>query len=289
MTEQAVLEALGHELFKGQAINHDAWTLKDKAWVKQRAIEWKELKTQLSHDYLDLSRTQLKALENYYLKGKVPKFNSSSLVTISLVYLCWLHPDQTDENWQLIKDVIWLIGGEYAKEHHRLSIELVMGGGYCEDEGFPNGLMGGLEERIFNFLIDDVECQYVKFNCDERLTKFGDVEARPYAKVFDCCGFDTFLTYEDRYTGRHDVWQYDRPLEYWYASLRKEKIESVIGNHRKKNKLLRFLDAVAQYDVVSDPTHHKSIYVKKVRKILNERPIPSQLQALWEEAKSKVE
>ncbi len=41
MTTEAELEALGHELFKGKAINHQAWRLDDKVWVKQREGDWK--------------------------------------------------------------------------------------------------------------------------------------------------------------------------------------------------------------------------------------------------------
>ncbi len=290
MTDQATLEALGHELFKGKAINHQAWKLDDPDWVKQREELWeKDIDRRIKSDYLDLSKTKVRTYERYFLQGKIPKFNPETLVSVNLAFMCWLHPDHSDENFQLIKGVIWLIGGEYAVEHYRQSIPLICGGGFMPEEGYPGGLMGDLAIRIFELLVDeDISNPFVKFNYDERLTKLAGYEKAPYSNAFEYATGSTFITNPDSYTCTNYVWQYDRPLEYFYASIDEDEIDAVFARKASLRGLNKYLKALAEFDSTVDPSHYKSIYVEKVRKIFNERPLPEKFKEHWEEAKQNA-
>jgi len=86
------LEELADALFKGKAINGDAWRLDDNDWVKQRAERWRVLKKELLHPYNEINKTKIKTLERYFLKGKIPRFNITADISISLGFMCWLHP-----------------------------------------------------------------------------------------------------------------------------------------------------------------------------------------------------
>ncbi len=289
MLEQSELEELGHELFKGKAINYQAWKLDDKVWVRQRKKDWEPIKKRLEH--IELPKNKIKTYEKYFLTGKVPRFNVQTLVSVCLLYMCWWHPDQSEKNWQLIKNVIWLIGGEYAIAHYEDSIEAMSKAGwpnlFIEEEGFPDGFMMGLEERMFNFIIDDdIENPFVKFNYDERKTKFCGYEDLPYSGAYHG-GFSTgtWLTNADSCSNRYVTWQYDRAIKYWYASLTNTQVERDLQRRGSVIALERSLNAIAKYDDKSKPDHYKSIYVNKVRKILNEKPIPEKLKEMWEEAK----
>ena len=201
------------------------------------------------------------------------------------------NPDQSVDNWQLIKDVIWYVGGDYMDDHHKQSIRLITGGGtvYSKEEGFSDGFMGGLELQLFDLLIDDdFDSPYVKCNHGEKLFKFGGSEAVPYGNIFIAALATGWIINPDEATHPYFIWQYDQPLEYWYRSITDKKVRDTLNHRGSSIALRRSLSRIAAYDTSLKPEHNKSLYVEKVRKILNERPIPENMQELWSEAKESV-
>jgi len=137
-------------------MNINAWKTDDKAWLKARRAGWKEVKTTL--DRLTGVRGQdKKFLKQFYMSGEIDIDEMTNAfgrrvvdperplypMEASTLLECWLTADQSDENWQQIKEKY----GERKLYHscRRLLESLA----YYPETG---SLFGGLEERLYRFL-----------------------------------------------------------------------------------------------------------------------------------------
>ncbi len=126
------------------------WKTDDKAWMKQRRAQWKQVKECLNK--LDLSEKGfLKPLKSYYLTGEYPddkEYPMSRLEYAPLIEI-WFDPEQTEENWQQIKskyaDWKWSDAKRRFKEIAR---EL----GFAYMTGSEESFFAGLEHRIYRFM-----------------------------------------------------------------------------------------------------------------------------------------
>ena len=133
-----------------------AWKTDDKDWMKARRAGWKEVKMTL--DRLTGVRGQdKKFLKQFYMSGEVDidamveEYGRRAVnpekplqpMDAPVLLECWLTADQSEENWQNIKDSYadW----ELQDSCRRLLESLA----YYPETG---ALFGGLEERLYRFL-----------------------------------------------------------------------------------------------------------------------------------------
>ena len=176
----------------GKVPNQSSWLLGDKKWLGDRKKAWQEIKKRLvdknmSHLESDgaTPKRKLRIYERYFLKGELPAFDPLSDVPVCLLFLVWWHPVDSDANWQLIKEVIRHIGGEYSRSHYSDSVNMLIENsgsiGFVEADGYPNGFFQGNEERLFNYFInDEVKDKLVAFDPQHPQDKFANNEQAVY-------------------------------------------------------------------------------------------------------------
>ena len=202
------------------------------------------------------------------------------------MFLVWWHPDQSDENWNTIKQIIQHLGGSYAQFHYNDSIDILLTNvtslASIPADGFNTGFMMGEEERVWNFLIDDdVNNDEVYFIAEKSQRKFGRHSDVKYRMGI---GMTNWLTNSEGYVNRYALWQYDSCINYWYSSLTERRIDKAFKKNDVKS-WQRYFDALVHFDAETDPDNFRSVYVNKIRKILDEKPIPAKLEKLWESTK----
>lgn len=304
------LDELARNLLdKGIVPNQHEWKVSDEQWVKHRKKEWLSVEKRLTHECMvhvdsvngKTPKNRMRIYEKYFMKGLIPAFNPSGEVAVCLLFLLWWHPDQSDDNWQLLNDVVRHVGGLYARNHYSDSINMLIGNagsvlGFSPAAGFEDGFLQGKEERALQFFLGrDIGSNLVLFDKEKEQNKFGNHMDVIYRGGV---GMTHWLTNSIKNINRYVIWQYDTYLEYWYENLTEENLEKLLvsnnedSNMRKKSKkreeegLRMYLETLAGFDANSDASNFRKVFVEKVRKILNERPIPSLLKNMWEEAKA---
>jgi len=137
-------------------MNTSAWKTDDKAWMKARRASWKEVKNTLDR-LTGVRGRDKKFLKEFYMSGEI---DIDAMVKVygrrvvdpeRLLYPmeaatlleCWLTANQSDENWQHIKEKY----GE-RKLYHSCRRLLESLDYYPEAGSF----FSGVEERLYRFL-----------------------------------------------------------------------------------------------------------------------------------------
>jgi len=140
-------------------IDISAWKTDDKAWMKERRAGWKDIKNTI--DQLTSVRGRdKKFLKTFYLTGEINIDEMRKVfgrrwtdpdkpflpMEASILYECWLTADQSDDNWNRIKE-------SYEERRSRAMYdscrEFLGTLDYYPESG---ALFGGLEERLYHFL-----------------------------------------------------------------------------------------------------------------------------------------
>ncbi len=132
-----------------------AWKVDDKAWMKARRAQWKEVKKSLDETFYYLKKGRdYRHLKSFFLTGRLSEeqarkdfwqFNPETPlrgIETSVMLECWLTADQRPENWEAIQrknplDLYW-------DSRHRFR---EMFAKYPE----TGTIFGGLEKRLYEF------------------------------------------------------------------------------------------------------------------------------------------
>jgi len=277
------LEGNAVNFFKGRMINRGAWKDDDAGWMARRGQEWEHLRPRM--EYLQTPKRKLKQYESYFMTGKLPRAHPyEDEPAICLFYLLWWHPDRSDENWHEIRETIRHIGSnvqlfeEYPlfwTQHYEASkAAFLVGAGrwsnMAPDEGFRGGFMDGLEERMLNFLID-VDA------IDASLMIYGMSPA-------------FWLREDDSRSNPHALYQYDKFINRWYDCVSSGQHDQYLKDERRRTSILEFLNAVAEFPLDQrKPDHFKAVFVRKIRGILDNQPLPDEFRKLWREIRQSVD
>ncbi len=154
-------------------MNMDAWNTKDKSWVKQRKQDWQDILIRLQHSE-EFTKKQLKSFESYYLRGREPKWDIQfDNDPLPLIIRLWLHPDQSEENWNRIRDAVLnypdpMVIHDSLSESFKIYYEADNAVSYSGHHKTPNSFMNGLEEKMYLILYGSPESsEYMKFHGEE--------------------------------------------------------------------------------------------------------------------------
>jgi hypothetical protein len=259
------------------------WKYKDKVWLAARQESWLPIQQclVLSGRY---TQKELKIFEDYYLKGKEPKWDRQwGDDPIPLIYRLWFDPSQSLENWQSIMDEVLAYPDPTQIEPIlRETYDVLWEGNnittYSGRSGAPDGFMGGLEEKFFNFLMGAPEAG------DFIFYRGGQFYKRLIFNDGYYWGMAEWLNLK-RLQNSYKINRYS--LEYWYCRLSDEQMQALQESEGGIKHLLQYLRAVASYPEPdsSNADFVRQDYCRKVRDILNNRPLPELMQQLWEKTK----
>lgn len=80
-----------------------AWKVDDKDWMKMRKEAWKSIKPKID-SLIFLEKDQKKALKSYFLKGEEDVAFPLNKMHAAPLLEMWLHPDQSEQHWEIIKN-----------------------------------------------------------------------------------------------------------------------------------------------------------------------------------------
>ncbi len=284
MTDE--IEKIAQDLFDGIIPDKEAWKIKDKRWMSERAKQWPQYEKRLLK--ADLKKNIVSKCKKYYLKGQLTPYEDE--INVCMLLLVWFHPNKSDDNWDLIKRAIQEMGTKwnYARDHYKESVELYKTGQndyFCEKDGFKSGFFMGEEINLWYFLFGvNAKILNIKFDGENEINKFLDIRYT----FQGCIGMNHWLNNKNKKTiNKFTIYACDCYLEYWYGSLSDDNLTQLFETHpraRRPNKLIDafkdYLKVILTYETDTAPECFKSIYVQKVRKILNERPLSKSMQAI---------
>lgn len=269
----------------------DRWLIKDKEWMSERKSQWADIYVRLVQSER-FTKKQLKAYEAYFLKGKEPKWNKDyDEDPIPLLFRLWFDPNQSKENWEVIRNSVLnypdtMMISEILRESFEILEEANDHVTYSGLHSTPEGFMAGLECRIYEFmhgLVDDPGI--IKYQ-NEEFTITRLFHTGYYLNNYK-------WLHQKTLANKYKLNQYK--LEYWYNALSDDdcaKLEKLrpSGESRLSNVLL-YLETVQTYKYLPSDTidQTRAEYCRKVRDILDNRPLPKKMAQWWKEAKTKID
>ncbi|MCX4028255.1 hypothetical protein H0A36_06165 [Endozoicomonas sp. SM1973] len=273
-------------------VRNEAWLLQDKQWMRARKEQWKYLEKKVKKTDA-FNRKQRGYLKDYFLKGIRPEYDYiDNPMPIPLLFMLWFHPDHSEACWDKIIKYIWKMPDDIIYEHYRFSIDIFRKNAgspfdYFPEEGFSDGFMGGLEERIFILLFGEKFKTHIYISNKWQLN-FEDIQLYPARWFYQII----WLNKSINKTNPTVYWQYDHAVNACIEHLQNEDIKAFLGLHkpgfserkeRAKTRFYEYLNVLAS-DNYPEGEFRKR-YIQKMRAKLDEGNIPPLLDELWQKAK----
>jgi hypothetical protein len=258
------------------------WKSNDPEWKSMRTSEWKIIQGNLEKVIKNLNKKQIKALERYFLTGKESKnkvlFADKKRVDgIPLIFKLWFHPDRSKDNWEKLATGVTLF--DYLESLRILNYHVAFSG---SNEIFTSyGLMGGLEQQIFEFLLGNGQ---KKRNV---ISPYGE------QKELDLYEYKVSL---QTMTSRMATWLFapnSNPyalcqymLDYWFDELAfvNDGWLSEHSNERNLWKLFIRVFCFVEPSGLSGEDTPQRRFAEKFKKMLDSRELPDFVKRIWLDA-----
>jgi hypothetical protein len=244
-----------------------------------RATEWQAVKSRLEYSGRH-TKKEIKVFEIFFIKGQEPDWEQKGDDPIPLIYRLWFSPDHGKDAWQKIVDKVFSYHSWQAKnsihESRKILSEEAGSDRYCGVDGAPVGFMGGLEEKIFNFLTGNFETGVFLSFEGERLYEVG---------VFNISYYLSLLRWLEKNENANPFNLFHYAHEFWYAAMSDGSVKKVVQDG-KGDFVKKYFSLVAQYisrNEVSDLDRLE--HCRKIFEILEGRKIPALFADWWAAAK----
>ncbi|WP_448680762.1 hypothetical protein [Pseudomonas nicosulfuronedens] len=176
-----------------------------------RKDEWEKYRASLSFSGRH-PKSDLKMLENYFLKAKEPT-GAYMGDPIPLVYRLWLAQDPSEAGWEAVYSSFMQLSLRSAKaslcESRSIFFEEAASGRYNGVDGAPLGFFSGQEERLFRFF------------CSRQLS-----DGTPLFGDYDVWGFRTYMElilWLNGDANANPFILYRYMMDFWFSSLESER------------------------------------------------------------------
>lgn len=295
-------------IYKFPEMDTSFWKTKDKDWMAQRKSEWPRIEEMLKGHKASRG---ISIAKQYYLHGKLPDWDKlrdweNHSRHLDLFLFLWMHPKQDKAFLKTLRDqyaksvVIKRedIGAGYgllfepattyacqqndALKHNEL--ELPINIFYSGDNEFYfDVLMEDVE-----YLNDELEFLYMDGYAPERLVV--GVPTIPFSYISSMSRW--LCLNEMRALNKDMLFQYDRPLEWWYDCRTHD--ENYFDNRgqaaKRRQNFHKYLYRIFNFDTDKEGDTCRTRFVRKMRRMLDEREFISEVKQMWEDVKAgKVE
>ena len=261
------------------------WNIKDKHWMAQRKNEWLLVREILERTLL--TKKEIKQVEKYFLKGKDSE-------EVLFVFKLWFHPDDSDENWQKLRDEVTSSNFIDSRNLYKQSL---INPSYQNEAMKIYGYMGDKEKRIFDVLFRSGDEQDVyRFINNEGYYDKASVILESNIFNFAYLSSMLFAWLRTDKPNTHCVIQF--MVEDWYNLFR----EAIGGDPRfvrilkliyirkhQDTSLAKKLDLELYDYELPELEGYRLTTAKQLYNILEQRPIPSELVPVWENIKHQAE
>lgn len=280
-------------------IDTSFWLTKDKIWMAERRANWVNLESMLG-EYK--SKKGLSVLKQYYLKGKMPNWESfkewnSYNRHLDICSLIWMHPSWDKNvlsnlrNDYLNSKLIVLNDVKCGFEMFFGDMELATYMSYSSEEEmiWPNS--EGHNEEIFDVLIGDFSTTEYTIYCGNPTSAFRQIPhpvySLPKGRLITLQSMAKLLNIENMYPVNEDfIYQYDAPLEWWYRGASVDFENFKIGMRNPLRVLMDPLRTINSFDVDREGDTCRSRFVTKIRDILDNREFQGGVNEAWKDVKA---
>jgi len=286
-------------------IDTSFWKLDDKVWKEARKQDWLRIEPMLASTKSSRGKT---AIKQYFLTGKMPdweKFSQweNSERHVDIFIFLWLHPSWDEAVLSPLRDEYmafdWLAEGDIDVGFNNfLSWSTIMAcQGYAnvpEEDHKHELVTDGHNELLFKVLMGDM-------NKQEYTLDFSKVYYPPYSRTFKLPKSQLRLVNEMgrwlcinkmRPINEDMLFQYDQPLEWWYASCTKDEDYFVKQAQQEAHRefFRKALYRFHHFDTEKEGDTCRTRFVHKIRKILDEREFINEFKQMWHDVKAgKIE
>jgi hypothetical protein len=284
-----------------EKIDTSYWETKDQDWVAQRQAQWPSLERVLAPSR---RKSELNTIKDYFMRGKMPNWKKYKEWDgddrhVDLKMFLWLHPSDDHE---VLKDLYRI----YMESDLINELDVIKGYGSFVSheflsatsskktiEEYPFPFMGTKNIILFRVMFEDVE-----YATDRIRSLVGgqanyDKKAR---EIIEFLGYHHFLHIrrwllqnKTLQLCTNSLYQYDEVLEWCLATLtpNKEK-EFSEGLHTREylQAFQRTLYCLHHFDTEKEGDTCRTRFIRKIRKILDERTFVPEFKQMWEDTKA---
>jgi hypothetical protein len=242
----------------------------------------------------------LTAVKQYFLKGKLPDWEKFAewgdyQGHVDLFVLLWLHP-----SWD--RGLLTTLRDEYIASDKVIYRDVSIGftgflnagtvfasQDYTGDSEIPFPYTDGHNELLFDIIMGDLSKTQYNLGRFGTFIKGQPVYDVPRSELFAILEMSHWLFIREMKPINNDMlFQYDRPLEWWYQSC--EKDENYFSKQAQesvyRSLIEKSLYRIYHFDTQAEGDTCRTRFVYKMRKILDEREFISEFKTMWEEVKS---
>lgn len=293
------------------------WQPKDRVWVAQRELEWRELEKLLY--VLDKNKKAKGIIKRYFFKGELPDWKAlkdwgDSRRHLDLMLFLYAHPSKDGKLLRALRD-------EYLRVRYISESDVSMGfASLCAGIGFIDACSGGVRyfhtsdlEKDIPHLVDELlpgtetfessrGIVVHTFHSNERL--FEVMWPDPAQRTI-CFGKDSseismlrrpmelnhlwemsnwLCLQKPLNSGAQDMlYQYDKPLLAWYNHCFQEEISN---DAQCLELLLVALYRIHTFDSVTEGESPRTVFVRKIRTLFDNQEFSASFKCAWEHVKS---
>jgi hypothetical protein len=279
-------------------IDTSYWKLDDKDWVADRKAQWNRIEPMFQGS-AHKSKKGLGIIKKYFLKGEIPDFKALYEWNgwerhLDLFCFLWLHPENDEVLLAELRDL-------YVNLPHVLSDDVSIGisiflsfadvranDEYTEAE-LPTILnTNGHNEMYFRLMMGDSNGAYRGTHKGNRWK----VDRITLRFISQLSHMTRLLCNKTVNKINEDVlYQYDSYLDFWYGCI--DQNEDCFEGKRGERRVPiaeKALYRIHNFDTEKEGDTCRTRFVKKMRKILDEREFIPQFKQMWADVKAdKIE
>ena len=284
-------------------IDTSHWQSDDKVWVKSRKASWPKFEKMLSPFK---TRKGLGIIKQYYLRGKMPDWldlKEWEHPERHLDFFCfiWLHPSRDRDVLVPLRDA-YISSVLTVEDDIRIGLAELLRNGInmacqansLDPEEQPIIVTEGQNEFLFDILMGDLsktKFEIQGYSSRDVVIQYGHPKRffeMPKSRFDAVCTMSSWLRLEKLKPINQDMlYQYDKPLEWWYQSCETE--EGYFDNKMNRDSrryIERALYEIYHFDTDKEGDTCRTHFVTKIKTILDEREFIPEFKELWQAAKT---
>jgi len=274
------------------------WQTDNKEWIIERHAQWAKIEPMFVES-IEKSKRARGILKRYFIKGELPDFKELRDWRpleghLDLFCFIWLHPSWDEQVLKPLRDLYltipWLDSDNIDVGFGLLQYFARSLPCQVPDDDMPGVDMTAYvavaqhNEVLFNVLmanIDEGTYQLAKTTRKFHLLDYSILA--PQSKWLALERLEPINTYM--------MFQYDLPLEWWYNSFKNNReLLRQLKKPEVKIQMYRYFYRLNDFDIEKEGDTCRSLFVNKIRKILDEREFFPEFKQMWLDIKAgKIE
>jgi hypothetical protein len=271
------------------------WNIKDREWMAARKLEWQRIEPMLTSCKSGKGKT---AVKQYFLKGKLPDWEmfaewENDDRHVDLFMFLWLHPSWDEAVLTSLRNA-YMTSDQIVLDDLRAGFSTLIRWGTvmaCQgfvtwsEEGKKSILdTDGHNEQLFRVMMGDLSQTDFEIARQPRWGNKKPIFHLPVGDIEHIFSMGEWLCIENMLPINNDMlYQYDLPLEWWYLSCTQDQNYFLKDPHAEvlRDIMRRALWRILNFDTDKEGPGPRTTFVRKMRKILDERVFIKEIMDMW--------